>query len=54
MKNFLGFLILVPPWPYEKCPPGPKLENSIVNILPFSKLGNFGIAITFRAFVRFG
>jgi hypothetical protein len=52
-KNiFLIFWFWCPP--YEKCPPGPKLEYSIVNILPFLKLGNFKIAVTPRAFVRFG
>jgi hypothetical protein len=38
----------------KNVPPGPKLEDSIVNILLFLKLGNFKIAITPRAFVRFG
>jgi hypothetical protein len=38
----------------KNVPPGPKLEDSIVDILPFLKLGNFKIAITRRAFVHFG
>jgi hypothetical protein len=38
----------------KNVPPGPKLEDSIVNNLPFLKLGNFKIAITPRAFFRLG
>jgi hypothetical protein len=38
---------------YKKCPPGPKLEDTIVYFSLFLKLGNYKIDVTPRAFVHY-